>query len=395
MTSNITSVRFSSCLLLILLVCSAMPQSLSPKTLRSELKARGDKAGLVDRLAKWFGKDFSTGADSKADGLDVAWAIDAPGAKKVAVVTDDEQSFSLKRIGSTNAFALVLELPDSSGFLWHFEVDGKQVGPDRPLEVYRPDPYSVSNPDVPKGVVTQLKWSSQIYAGTERDWWIYVPAQYSAEKPACLMVFQDGQWSHGYSPVVLDNLIAKGEMPVTVAIFIAPGTFADGKSNRSREYDTLSDTYVRFLLEEMIPETQKKVNLREDAASWAIAGISSGGICAFTAAWQRPDKFSKVLSWVGSFSNIAGGESGIAGGHNYPALIRRNDPKPIRVFLQDGTHDVDNQFGNWWLCNLSMESAFKFKKYDYKFVGAKGFHSDKHGRAIFSDSLKWLWRDVR
>ena len=173
------------------------------------------------------------------------------------------------------------------------------------------------------------------------------------------------------------------------------GRLPPPSSNRSIEYDTLSDKYVRYLLGEIIPEVQKKVNIRTDANSWAIGGISSGGICSFTAAWERPDKFSKVFSWVGSFSNIASGESGIAGGHNYPALIRRNPPKPIRVFLQDGVNDVDNQFGNWWLCNLSMESAFKFKGYDYKFVGGNGFHSDRHGRAIMGESLKWLWRDVR
>lgn len=371
-------------------------QDLNPAKLRDELKARGDKAPLVERMRKWYGKDFATGPDAKTSGLDVAWAIEATGASKVEVKTDEGQTFGLKKIGKTDVFAATQTLPDASAFHWHFEVDGKQAGPERNLEVYTPDPYATRLPGVPVGTVTQMpKWESKIYEGTTRDWWIYVPAQYKPENPACLMVFQDGQWPKDYAPPVLDNLIAKGEMPVTVAVFISPGAFADGKSNRSTEYDTLSDKYVRYLLEEILPEVQKKVNLRQDAASWGIAGISSGGICAFTAAWHRPEKFSKVLSWVGSFANIAGGQTGIEGGHNYPALIRRNDPKPIRVFLQDGTNDVNNQFGNWWICNVAMESAFKYKNYDYKFVGGKGFHSDRHGRAIFSESLKWLWRDVR
>jgi enterochelin esterase family protein len=170
---------------------------------------------------------------------------------------------------------------------------------------------------------------------------------------------------------------------------------ADGRRNRSFEYDTLSDQYARFLLEEILPEVQKSVNLRQDAASRAISGASSGGICAFTVAWERPEAFSKVLSWIGSFTNIASGESRRAGGHNYPALIRKTPKKPIRVFLQDGENDLDNAHGNWPLANQQMAKALAFAGYDYQFVYGKGFHSAAHGRAILPDSLRWLWRDYR
>jgi enterochelin esterase family protein len=206
------------------------------------------------------------------------------------------------------------------------------------------------------------------------------------------MVFQDGQSARNYVPVVFDNLIAKGEMPVTVGVFLAPGVRADGKPNRSFEYDTLSDQYARFLLEEILPEVGKTVKLRQDAASRAIGGISSGGICAFTVAWQRPDQFSKVLSWVGSFVNIASGSTLREGGHNYAALIRKTPRKPIRVFLQDGANDLDNQHGNWPLANQEMAKALAFAGYDYTFEYGQGFHSDRHGRAILPDSLRWLWR---
>jgi enterochelin esterase family protein len=155
----------------------------------------------------------------------------------------------------------------------------------------------------------------------------------------------------------------------------------------------LSDQYARFLLEEILPEAGKHVKLRKDAAGRAIAGISSGGICAFTAAWERPDQFSKVLSWVGSFTNIASGKSGRDGGHNYPAIIRKSPKKPIRVFLQDGSNDLDNAHGNWPLANQQMAKALRFKGYDYQFVMGEGFHSNLHGRAILPDSLRWLWRD--
>jgi enterochelin esterase family protein len=243
-------------------------------------------------------------------------------------------------------------------------------------------------------------WHSKIFPGTRRDWWIYIPAQYKPERPAAVMVFQDGSGTPAsadpkeYVPTVFDNLIAKGDMPVTVAIFVEPGVVINGdRSNRAFEYNTLSSQYARFVIEEILPEAEKTVTLRHDAESRAIAGFSSGAIAAFGVAWERPNEFSKVLSWVGSFTNLASGESGREGGHNYPALIGRNPGKPIRVFLQGGTNDAENQAGSWTLANQAMARALAFAGYDYKFELGQGFHSDKHGRAILPDSLRWLWRD--
>ncbi|HEV3203699.1 MAG TPA: alpha/beta hydrolase-fold protein [Gemmataceae bacterium] len=264
---------------------------------------------------------------------------------------------------------------------------------------YKLGPDSLEQPGVPKGKVTKFSWTSTIFSGTVRDYWVYVPAQYDPKQPACVMVFQDGG---GYVndkgqfrvPIVFDNLIHKKEMPVTIGIFINPGNFPPAqpdqnpRSNRSFEYDTLSDQYARFLEKEILPEVGKQWNLRPDAAGRASAGISSGGICAFTTAWQRPDLFSKVLSHVGSFTNIRGGDV-------YPGLIRKTARKPIRVFLQDGSADLDNQHGNWPLANQQMAAALKFAKYDYQFVYGDGGHNGKHGGAILPDSLRWLWRDVK
>ena len=250
---------------------------------------------------------------------------------------------------------------------------------------------------VPKGQVTKQTITSEIFAGTTRDIYIYVPAQYDEKAPAPVMVFQDG---HAYVnetgefrvPVVLDNLIHKKELPPLIAIFINPGHKGDKlpdspwkANNRSFEYDTLSDQYARFVIDEVLPLVGKSYRLTDDPEQRAIGGISSGGICAFTVAWERPDAFRKVLSHVGSFTNIRGG-------HVYPALIRKTPNKPLRVFLQDGKEDVDNEHGNWWLSNLQMESALKFKKYDHQFVGGEGGHNGKHGGAILPDSLRWLWR---
>jgi enterochelin esterase family protein len=273
------------------------------------------------------------------------------------------------------------------------------IGVLRAADDYKLGPDSMEQPGVPKGKVTKYHWKSQVFPGTERDYWVYVPAQYDPKMPACVMVFQDGG---NYAkadgqfrvPTVFDNLIHKKEMPVTVGIFINPGVIpaADPKQpprkNRSFEYDTLSDQYARFLEKEILPEVGKQVNLRQDAAGRAIGGISSGGICAFTVAWERPDLFSKVLSHVGSFTNIRGGDV-------YPGKIRKTEKKPIRVFLQDGSGDLDNQHGNWPLANQQMAAALKFAKYDYQFVYGDGGHNGKHGGAILPDSLRWLWRDEK
>ncbi|MBM3995517.1 MAG: esterase family protein [Planctomycetes bacterium] len=262
---------------------------------------------------------------------------------------------------------------------------------------YELGPDSKERAGVPKGDVTMFKWESKIFAGTTRDCWVYVPKQYDGKTPACVMVFQDGG---GYqSPkgsyratIVMDNLIHKNEIPVMIGIFINPGVFADKldakkkpASNRSFEYDTLSPQYAEFLEKEILPEVGKKYKLRQDAAGRGICGASSGGICAFTVAWERPDLFSKVLSHIGSFTNIRGGD-------RYPGIIRKTPKKDIRVFLQDGSNDLDNAAGNWYLGNLQMEAAFKFKGYDLKTVWGDGKHTGKHGGAILPDSMRWLWR---
>jgi enterochelin esterase family protein len=269
------------------------------------------------------------------------------------------------------------------------------------IDDYKLGPDSMEQPGVPKGhVAPSFKWESKIFAGTTREIGIYIPKQYDGKEPACVMVFQDGVSAYmnpkgSYrATIVMDNLIHKKEIPVMIGIFINPGVFADKKdgkgkpaSNRSVEYDTLSDKYVTFLEKEILPEVGRACKLRTDAAGRGICGASSGGICAFTAAWERPDLFGKVLSHIGSFTNIRGGD-------RYPGIIRAAKKKDIRVFLQDGSNDLDNQAGNWYLGNLQMEAALKFKGYDLKTVWGDGKHTGIHGGAILPDSMRWLWRDT-
>jgi len=270
-------------------------------------------------------------------------------------------------------------------------------------ELYSLPPESTARKaGVPQGRVQSFALSnSVVFHDAARDGWVYIPAQYDPAKPAALMVFMDG---HAYVdekgqqrvPIVFDNLIAAGEMPVTVGVFLNPGHVggdappASGwgnRSNRSFEYDSLGSQYVKFLLEEALPFVTQtfSLNLSTDPSQRALCGMSSGGICAFTAAWERPDQFGRVLSQIGSFVNIRGG-------HVYPALIRKTERKPIRVFLQDGRNDLNNVHGDWPLANQTMASALAFAGYDFKFVFGDGSHSGQHGGAILPDTLRWLWR---
>jgi len=255
---------------------------------------------------------------------------------------------------------------------------------------------SLPQEGVPKGTITLYQWNdSEVFPDTTRDYWVYVPVQYDPATPACVAVFQDGGSyvtleGQARVPNVFDNLIHKGEMPVTIGIFINPGKL-DGSNpsdQRSIEYDTMSDAYTRFLSQEILPEVGKKYNLTDDPRGRVIGGISSGGICAFTVAWHRPDLFHKVISHVGSFTDIRGG-------HNYPSMIRktRGNPKPIRAFLQAGEKDLNVTPGDWTLANLQMESALRFSRYDYKFEIGPGGHNLQHGGAILPDTLRWIWRD--
>jgi enterochelin esterase-like enzyme len=354
-----------------------------------------EAARLADQLRRWFGADGIKNGSAKSEGQELAWAIEAPGAKAVsAQPADGFPRQDLQPVGDTGLWAAVTTLSDGTAERYSYNVDGRRIGLFE-VEAYTPHPDSLPQPGVPRGKVIQQKaFHSKVFAGTTRDWWIYVPAQYRASKPAAVMVFQDGGVHYVKQvPIIFDNLIHKGDMPVTVGVFLNPGLFADGKRNRTVEYDTLSPAYARFVIDEILPEVEKTARLRKDPESHAIGGLSSGAICAFTVAWERPDQFRKVLSWIGTYVNIAAGASLREGGHNYPALIRRVPRKPIRVFLQDGENDREEEGGSWWLANQSMERSLRWAAWDFRADWGHGFHSPRHGYSIMPDALRWLWRD--
>jgi enterochelin esterase family protein len=386
-------------------VAAQTPQpTITVKELDAALAANpqaDDAVRLADKIREAFGgrNALMRGLPPKIDETTVAWAMELAeplpdGVPRPAVVRDvGNMRYPMVRLGGTNVYALVRTLSNGTALTWHYEAGDRRFGGSQ-LEVWATHPDSREHSGVPKGNVRQMPpWESQIFKGTKRDWWIYVPAQYRDDRPAAVMVFQDGNGPRAWVPTVFDNLIAKGEMPVTVGIFIEPGGRNAPRDNRSVEYDSLSDVYARFLLEEILPEVEKTVKLRHDGASRAIAGQSSGGICAFTVAWERPDAFAKVISWTGSFTNIAAGSDLHSGGHNYEALVRRVPKKPIRIVLQDGSNDLDNVNGNWFLSNQTLAKSLEFAGYDVRTDWGPGFHNYLHGRAIFPDALRWLWRD--
>ncbi len=258
-------------------------------------------------------------------------------------------------------------------------------------EEYVLGPDSQRQPGVPQGKVTKHEWTSKIYPGTVRDYWVYVPAQYDAGKPACTMVFQDGltfvnEAGAFRTTVVFDNLIHKGAMPVTIGVFINPGVVAGGNENtqarfnRSAEYDAVGPRFPTFLIEEVLAEVGKHYNLSNNPDDRAISGSSSGGNASVNAAWTRTDVFHRVLSFIGGFTNLRGD-------HIYPSLVRKMETKPLRIFLQDGLNDV-NVYSNYEL-GLALRDA----NYDYRLeIGTEG-HNSKHGSAILPEALTWLWRD--
>jgi gluconolactonase len=258
------------------------------------------------------------------------------------------------------------------------------------------DLQAVSSP--PKGEVRKFTFDqSKIFPGTVREYSIYVPKQYDPAKSACLYVNQDGVQYH--APEVFDELIRKKEMPVTIGVFVTPGRVkatsqeALDRFNRSLEYDGLGSDYVRFLLEELLPEVEKKtasdgrpIKLSRDGNDRAIGGASSGAICAFTAAWERPDSFRRVFSAIGTYV-------GLRGGNVYPTLIRKYEPRPIRIFLQDGSSDLNHYGGDWWMANQEMERALRFAGYEVNHEWGTGGHSGDHATKIFADAMRWLWKD--
>ena len=379
---------------------------ISPLELRRALTADLDDAAemkLAARVENLFGRHnlVKGRPGAKSEATTVAWAI-VDSSPATVVREDGGVIGGMKRLGESGLQVLALEMPNFSEVTYRVEVAGEtKVAGSVRIEHYDTPPESIPSDDVPSGRLEVFEWSqSKIFPNTVRDVTVYIPKQYQAGDKACLMVWQDGSRHADPKgqmkvPVVFDHLIHSKEMPVTIGVFIDPGRKPEqpksGKAaNRGVEYDSLGDAYVTFLLTEILPEVEKRyqVAFREEPEAWGIAGGSSGGICSFTAAWERPDKFHKVLSWVGSFVDLRGG-------HVYPAQIRITERKPIRIYTMDGDNDLDNAYGNWPIANKRMAAALEYMGYDYRLDWTQCFHGSKGMAPLLPDALRWLWRDVK
>jgi len=385
----------------------ALAQTRSPR-LQSAIEASFDAAKLKDGTA-WAGH-----------GPDFFFAVEASSAP--SLIIDDAAGTAMQPIAGAGLWYATAQIePVGRLHQYHYMIGGANFGGD--LNVPAFGPLSYLPPGVPSGTLSEkLIHTSKLYDGMKSEYWIYVPAQYDAKTPTALMVFQDGGGyidRNGNNPVlnVVDNLIAQKKIPVMICVFINPGDIEGSPgtptynfvkaygdkwkrtlkdSMRSTLYDTVSDRYARFLRDEVLAEVGAKFNLRKDAYSHAITGLSSGGICSFNAAWQLPDEFSRVISWIGSFAGIQWKENPANpdGGQDYPDKILREPHRNLRVWLQDGSNDLENpNYGDWPMANIRMANALKMKEYDFHFSFGKGTHNSGQGAAEFPEEMMWLWRD--
>ncbi|MEP6714966.1 MAG: alpha/beta hydrolase-fold protein [Terriglobia bacterium] len=394
------------------------------------VKALTDRA--LDGGTAWMG-----------EGPDFIWAVRTPGANP-SLEVDGKPRPAMKKIAGTDIwFATGTVTPVGKLHFFEYKVNGRHFGgsaqqaanPDTmkttEFPAFGPDSYS--HPGVPQGRLSEkLTFTSKIYEGMTNDYWVYVPAQYDPATPAALMVWQDGQmYNERDKPTnrtldVLDNLTAQKKIPVMIGVFISPGTLSNPESEmyktmtagrggkgggrggrgapaagagprpvalRSVQYDTVDDRYAKYLRDELLPEVYKNYNIRRDAYSRAITGLSSGGICALNVAWQQPDQFSRVITWIGSYTSIQWHSNQLDGGEAFPPKVRREQKRNIRIWLQDGSNDLENNFGSWPLQAIQMANSFKMKDYDFHFSFGGGTHNPSQGSAEFPAEMIWLWRD--
>ncbi len=335
--------------------------------------------------------DLQKGIAYLGDHEQILFAIEKD--KAPMLVTDDDPPVAMTRV-DPKLWVTVARLAAGRSHQFHYVIDGAAFGGRLDMPVFMPSSYE--QPDVPQGKMSEkLVHTSKVYPGMQSDYWIYVPAQYDPSKPAALMIWQDGQGHiarNGRRTLnVLDNLTYQRRIPVMISVFIAPGKVGS-QAMRSIEYDSVNDTYDRFL-DELLESVYAQYNIRKDSYSRGIAGESSGGICSFNAAWQHPESYSRVLSTIGSFTSIQWHPGQLDGGNVYPNKVRKESKRNIRVWLQDGSEDLENDHGSWPLQNIQMANSLKLRGYDFHLAFGNGSHNGADANAELPESLSWLWRD--
>jgi enterochelin esterase-like enzyme len=356
--------------------------------------ARGGPAapGLLDRVTKTLGARGGTAVW----GQDYLFVANSPTPATISI--DAQPAVPMKHIEGSTLWMLLAKMRTGVTHSYQYYADGKPLGARGDAVGLNPDSYQKAG--VPKGKVSEkLTITSKIYDGMKSDYWVYASPGVDPATPAPLMVWQDGaglvgEYSGSRLFTVTENLVAQKLMPPIVYVLISPGLSTTGSAMRSIEYDTVSDKYPRFLMEEVLPEVEKMYKLRPDGYSRAISGSSSGGICAFNAAWLMPDHFSRVLSTVGSFTSIQWHpEQKLEGGNVYPFKVRKEPKRNIRIWMSDGSDDLENNHGSWPMQNIQMANSLKFREYDFHFRFGTAAHGGAQQALDMPESLAWLWRD--
>jgi enterochelin esterase-like enzyme len=358
--------------------------------------ARAKSPALKDLLAK-------RAPNLKAQGGVWVWGQDflfaAQAQTSATVSIDGQPPAALDRLPDSDVWLRVFKMRTGVTHSYQLTADGKPVGARRDIAGYNPDSWP--RPGVPKGTLSEKRTiTSKIYDGAAADYWIYASPGVDPARPAPLMVWQDGQGlvngdlSALHLFTVTENLVAQHLIPPMVHVMIAPAIGADKRSLRSIEYDTVSDRYGRFLMEEVLPEVEKTYKLRPDGYSRAIAGESSGAICSFNVAWFFTSKFTRVHSTIGSYTSIQWRpDEHLDGGNIYPFKIRKEPKKNIRVWQSDGMEDIENQFGSWPAQAVQFANSLKMKGYDFHFRFGEAAHNSAQAALDLPESLAWLWRD--
>lgn len=322
----------------------------------------------------------------------------APSASAAAVSIDEQPPLPMAQIGKSNLWMRLVKMRVGVTHAYQFYADGKPLANRTDVPGYNPDSYP--QPGVPKGKLSEKHTiTSKIYDGMKADYWIYASPGVDPNVPSPLMVWQDGQTIVGGDLsklrlfTVTENLVAQKLIPPMVHVLIAPGFSPDGKPMRSIEYDTVSDRYNRFLLEEVLPEVEKLYKLRPDGYSRGIAGESSGGICSLNSAWFNSEKFARVHSTIGSYTSIQWHpEEQRDGGNLYPFMIRKMPKRNIRIWMSDGADDLENTHGSWPLQNIQLANSLKMREYDFHFRFGHATHDSAQAAIDLPESLAWLWR---
>lgn len=319
-------------------------------------------------------------------------------AEPATVSLDGQPPAPMTRIPDSNLWMRLEKMRTGITHSYQYFAAGKALANRADITGYNPDSY-------PKAGVAKGKLSgkhslvSRIYDGMKADWWVYAAPGVDPKVAAPLMVWQDGQTLIAGDLAklrlftVTENLVAQKLIPPMVHVMIAPGFSPEGKAMRSIEYDTVTDRYARFLMEEVLPEVEKLYTLRPDGYSRAIGGESSGGICSLNVAWFAPEKFARVHSTIGSYTSIQWRpQEKLEGGNVYPFKVRKEEKRNIRVWLSDGADDLENAHGSWPLQNIQLANSLKMKEYDYHFRFGHATHNSSQAALDLPESLTWLWR---